>query len=49
MLHGRIAVVWTPYDFHNDGELSHCGIDALSLLMTDEGWKIAGVTYIPMA
>ena len=45
IIHGRIAVVWTPYDFYNDGELSHCGIDIFSLLMTDEEWKIAGLTY----
>ena len=45
MTHGRIAMVWTPYDFHNDDQLSHCGIDVLSLLKTAEGWKIASVTY----
>lgn len=45
MVHGRIAVVWTPYDFHNDGDLSHCGVDAFSLLKTDQAWRIVGVTY----
>ncbi|MDA1306312.1 MAG: nuclear transport factor 2 family protein [Acidobacteria bacterium] len=45
MTHGRIAMVWTAYDFYNDDELSHCGIDVFSLLKTAEGWKIAGVTY----
>ncbi|MBD0321396.1 MAG: hypothetical protein ICV87_13740, partial [Gemmatimonadetes bacterium] len=24
---GPLAVVWTPYDFHVDGQFSHCGID----------------------
>ena len=45
MTHGRIAMVWAPYDFHNDNELSHCGVEVFSLLKTAEGWKIAGVTY----
>ena len=45
MIHERLAMVWTPYDFHVDGELSHCGIDAFSLIKTDAGWKIAGVAY----
>lgn len=45
MIHDRLALVWTPYDFHRDGRLSHCGIDAFSLIRTDDGWRIAGVTY----
>jgi hypothetical protein len=39
--HGPIAFVWTPYDFHVNGELSHCGINAVSLIRTDDGWKSA--------
>jgi hypothetical protein len=38
---GSIAQVWTRYDFHNNGTFSHCGIDAFSLVKTDDGWKIA--------
>ena len=45
MVHGGIAVVWTPYDFHRNGQFSHCGVDAFSLVKTDEGWKIAGIVY----
>jgi hypothetical protein len=45
LVHGRIAVLWTPYDFHRDGRFSHCGIDAFSLIKTDTGWKIAGTVY----
>lgn len=44
-VHGPIAVVWTPYDFHVDGTFSHCGIDAFQLLRTDAGWTITGGTY----
>ena len=45
LIHERIAMVWAPYDFHRNGNFSHCGIDAFSLLKTDEGWKIAGIIY----
>jgi hypothetical protein len=45
LIHGRIAVLWTPYDFHRDGKFSHCGVDAFSLVKTDDGWKIAGFIY----
>lgn len=45
LVHGPIAIVWTPYDFHLNGEFSHCGVDAFSLVKTDEGWKISGVIF----
>ena len=45
LIHGRMAVVWTEYDFHLDGAFSHCGVDAFSLYKTADGWKIAGTTY----
>lgn len=45
LVHGRIAMVWTPYDFHRNRKFSHCGVDSFSLLKTSEGWKIAGIVY----
>lgn len=45
MIHDRLATVWTPYDFHNDGVFSHCGLNNFSFLKTDEGWVIAGVVF----
>jgi len=42
---GPIAIVWTPYDFHVDGNFSHCGVDAFQLLRTEAGWIITGATY----
>ena len=45
MIQGPLAVVWAPYDFHRDGEFSHCGIDAVSLVREDGAWKIAGIAY----
>ena len=43
LVHGPIAVVWAPYDFHLKGDFTHCGYDSISLLKTSAGWKI---TYI---
>ena len=45
MIHGRIAVLWAPYDFHRDAEFSHCGVDAFTLVKTETGWKISGGVY----
>lgn len=44
-VHGPIATVWTPYDFHIDGQFSHCGVDVFQLLLTEAGWTITGGTY----
>ncbi|MFQ5702124.1 MAG: nuclear transport factor 2 family protein [Acidobacteriota bacterium] len=44
-LHGRLATLWTAYDFHRGGQFSHCGIDSFSLVRTAAGWKIAGAVY----
>lgn len=45
MVHGPIAVVWTPYDFHIDGTFSHCGVDAFSLARANGTWRIVSITY----
>jgi hypothetical protein len=44
-IHGTIATVSTPYDFHRDGKFSHCGTDVFSLVKTPEGWRIAGAMW----
>ncbi len=44
-LEGRIAVVWTRYDFHLNEKISHNGTDCFTLLKTDEGWKIVCAAY----
>ncbi len=41
----QLATVWLPYDFYIDGELSHCGVDAFTLLRTNAGWRIASVSF----
>lgn len=45
LVEGRIAVVWTPYDFHVNGRFSHSGVDAFTLFKTETGWKVATVAY----
>lgn len=45
LIHGPIAMVWTSYDFHVDGEFSHCGINGFSLVQSNGEWQVAGVIY----
>jgi len=40
-----LATVWTWYDFHVGERFTHCGVDAVQLARTAEGWKIAHITY----
>ncbi len=44
-VHGRIATLAAPYDFHADGVFSHCGTDAFQLVKTPDGWRFSGVLY----
>jgi len=45
---GPIAAVWLPYDFYIDGKLSHCGIDAFTLVEIEDEWRIASVAFTRM-
>ena len=36
----RLAHMWTKYAFYAGDEFSHCGVDAIDLYKTDDGWKI---------
>ena len=45
LIHNRVAILWSNYDFFLRGNFSHRGVDAFSLLKTDNGWKIAGLIY----
>ena len=44
-IHGDLATVWAPYDFHVNGQFSHCGVDAFNLMRIDGLWKITGGSY----
>ncbi|RFU27278.1 hypothetical protein B7463_g9045, partial [Scytalidium lignicola] len=40
-----IAMVWTPYWFKNNGQLTHVGTNCFTLAKDPvEGWKIVGMT-----
>jgi len=42
---GPVGMVWTSYDFHIDGELSHCGTDVFTYLRKDGAWRMVQATY----
>jgi hypothetical protein len=44
-IHGSLANVWAPYDFHIGGRFSHCGVDNFVLVRNANGWQLASVTY----
>lgn len=41
---GDLATVWAPYNLFVDGEFSHCGIDAIQMIRSDDGWRIHQLT-----
>ena len=45
LIDGDIAVVWTRYDFHLDGQFHHCGRNAFQFLRGDEGWQMISVNW----
>jgi hypothetical protein len=45
LIDDNIAMAWTPYDLHVDGTFSHCGTNLISLVKTEEGWRISDITY----
>lgn len=40
-----IATVWGAYDFHMNGEFTHCGIDTFTLVKTNGEWRIAALVF----
>lgn len=42
---GAIAFLRAPYDFYRDGVFSHCGVDHVSLVRAEDGWRIASIVY----
>ncbi len=39
----NLAMVWTEYSLFVDGTFSHCGVDLIDLIRTDEGWRIVQI------
>ena len=42
---GPLAVAWVPYDLYVNGEWSHCGVDAFTLVRIEGEWKIAALAW----
>lgn len=38
-----LATVWAPYYIEYDGAALHCGVDAFTLVKTDERWVITSI------
>lgn len=38
-----LASVWTEYDFYAGPRFSHCGVDAVHLARTADGWRIVAL------
>ena len=43
MMDEEMAIVWAPYRFYVNGQLSHCGVNALTLILTEKGWRIHNI------
>lgn len=41
---GNLASVWAPYNLFVNDSFQHCGVDAIHMLRTAEGWKIFQLT-----
>jgi hypothetical protein len=44
-VHKGMAMAWIPYDFHVNGEFSHCGVDIFSLIKIENDWKFISASY----
>lgn len=42
---GDMAQVWGPYRFIINGTTSHCGINSMSLVKGEGGWKVANTSF----
>jgi hypothetical protein len=42
---GKIAVVWTAYEFWQGGKTSHCGIDVFELVHEEGAWRIGNMMW----
>ncbi len=45
LVDGDMAHAWGPYSFSENYELRHCGINSLSLVRNDDGWKVANTSF----
>ena len=41
---GDLATAWMNYSFYRGDVFSHCGVNTMNLIRTEEGWKIFSIT-----
>lgn len=44
-VNGGVATLVAPYDFHREGKLSHCGVNAFTLSRSPAGWRISHIFF----
>ncbi len=45
VIHKKIALVWGDYELFLNGQLHHCGVNAITLIKDKDAWKIANLVY----
>jgi hypothetical protein len=45
LIRGPIAVVWAPYQFRINGNVSHCGVDVFEMLKIDGRWVMGNAMW----
>ncbi|MEM9310786.1 MAG: hypothetical protein AAGA34_05005 [Pseudomonadota bacterium] len=42
---GDLGIIEGPYSFSVEGEVTHCGVNILNIVKTDEGWKVGNTSF----
>ncbi len=45
LIDGPLASLWAPYDVYIGDRWSHCGTDAVQLVLTEDRWRVAFIGY----
>ena len=45
LVDGTMAQVWGPYAFLLNGEITHCGINSMSLAKGEDGWLVSNTSF----
>jgi uncharacterized protein (TIGR02246 family) len=40
---GGLATAWMDYTFYYDGSFSHCGVNTMNMIKTNNGWKVFSI------
>ncbi|MEM6475646.1 MAG: hypothetical protein AAF687_05710 [Pseudomonadota bacterium] len=45
LVDGTMAHVWGPYTFLVNGKTTHCGVNSMSMVKTEDGWKVGNTSF----